>query len=52
MWHENHTKMNLLHAGNYKSFTSCASCDILSNITQEREFNTHELPPKIMHSSS
>jgi len=45
--------MNLLQEGNYKSFTSCESCDILSNdITQETEFNIYKLPYQIMHSFS
>jgi len=51
--HENHTTMNLLQEGNYKSFTSCESRDILSNdITQETQFHIHKLPPQITHSFS
>jgi len=45
--------MNLLQEGNYKSFTSCESHDILSNdITQETEFHIYKLPPQITHSFS
>jgi len=45
--------MNLLQEGNYKSFTSCESCDILCNdIMQEIEFNIYKLPPQITHSFS